>query len=136
MTFTEAIHRTIALAKELDSVTEAALERVGRTIGSLRLVRGDELPLGPPPPEWHALRQFLGELPPAHLCLTATVLYIGRGDYEAEDLLDAYVEVSDRAGKPGELADHLMGKPLARYLTDGLEALTAARVNLDKLHAG
>lgn len=136
MTFTEVIHRTIALAQELDAVTEAALERVGRKIGELRLVRGDERPLGPPPPEWHALRQFLGELPPAYVCMTATVLDIGRGDFDAEDLLDAYVEVSERGGKPGELADHIAGKPLARYLTDGLEALAAAGVDPDELLRG
>jgi hypothetical protein len=64
----------------------------------------------------------------------ATVMHIGRGDYDPADPLEAYMEVANHGGPIRGLIEYLAGKgPLGTYLRDGVRLLTEAGWDVDDL---
>jgi len=52
------------------------------------------------------------------------LVWLGRGDFTAEDWQDAKAEAADRAAEHGHTAEYLMGIPmLGDFLEEGLSAL-------------
>lgn len=89
------------------------------------------------PPGYDDLRRFLLALPPTTLYLLAAVAYLGGSEFGPGQLVDVLLRVGRKFPTRTSLVDVLTGPlPLAECLGDGLRKLTAARVNLDKLHAG
>ena len=61
-------------------------------------------------------------------------MYVGRGDFGTDDLLECYEQVSDSFKKPAWAAQQMLGKaPLADYLASGVEELTEAGIDIDGL---
>lgn len=88
---------------------------------------------GPPPPEEEKLRHLLSRLPDEVVYKLTLIMYLGRGDIDADDLAEEYKLVQEKFGK-SELAAQMMEKaPLADYLADGLEELKRRHVEVDDL---
>lgn len=89
------------------------------------------------PPRCEELHRFLLTLPPPAVYLLAAVAYLGASELGPGQLVDVLLRVGRTFPKRAAVVDVLAGPvPLADYLGDGLRKLAAARVNLDKLHAG
>ena len=89
------------------------------------------------PPRCEHLRRFLLTLPPPTVYLLAAVAYLGAGESGPGQLVHVLLRVARHFPTRSAVVNVLAGPvPLAEYLGDGLRKLSAARVNLDKLHAG
>src|SRR5208283_1381136 len=72
---------------------------------------------GPPPPEQQTLRNLLASLPEDDIYKLALLMYLGRGDFGAEDLAGHYETLKKRFATPDWAVAQLLGKaPLADYL--------------------
>jgi hypothetical protein len=61
-------------------------------------------------------------------------MYLGRGDFGADDLPGSYEALKQTFGKPEWAASQMMEKaPLAEYLSDGLLELERHRIPVDDL---
>lgn len=125
MKFSEVIARTVTLIKW------------GRTVGGSDADRTSARTADPPAAGCGELRQFLLDQSPVTIYLLTAVAYLGGGEYEPGQLVDVLLRVSRKFPTAVSAVDVLAGRsPLAEYLSDGLRKLTAARVNLDRLHGG
>ncbi len=90
---------------------------------------------GPPPPkEQRELRDFLGSLPSETIQQLILLMYLGRGDFGADDLPGSYEALKQTFGKSEWAASQMMEKaPLAQYLSDGLLELKRHRISVDDL---
>lgn len=90
---------------------------------------------GPPPPkEERELRKFLRSLPPETIYRLILVMYLGRGDFGADDLAGSYEDLKQTFGEPEWAASQMTEKaPLAEYLSDGLSELKRQRIPVDDL---
>jgi len=89
---------------------------------------------GPPPPERKELTNLMASLSDDDVYKLALIMYLGRGNFDTEDLAGSLEALKERFEKPGLAASQMMGKaPLADYLTDGLAALKASGVDVDNL---
>lgn len=97
----------------------------------------DPLDPGPPPPAEEAvLRQFLFALPADQLSAVLAVMYLGRGDDRPERFEHLLSLVRRTFPEPGEAVAQLLGKAaLSEYVSDGLEALRRAGIELDRAAA-
>jgi hypothetical protein len=83
------------------------------------------------------LREFLEAQPPAVVYMLIAMMYLGRGDYDAKDLLDQYADMSEAFGNPKGAARQMLVKlALPEYLEEGLKKLARAGLDADKLLAG
>ncbi|WP_161967146.1 DUF3775 domain-containing protein [Fimbriiglobus ruber] len=81
-----------------------------------------------------ALRNFLRSLSSESIYRLLLVMYLGRGDFGADDLPGSYVALKETFGKPEWAASQMMEKaPLAEYLSDGLLELARHRIPVDDL---
>jgi hypothetical protein len=122
--------RTITLARKIRAYYD---DKLPKWYPHYPLISpGEEAP--PPPPEETALTQFLSELPPELLYQLILVMYIGRGDFEVEDLPGAYAALKQTSGEPKWAASQMLEKaPLADYVSDGLVQLQEHGINVDNL---
>jgi hypothetical protein len=68
------------------------------------------------------LRQYIADLNVDEQASLVAVMWIGRGTFDADDLVEAITTAKQEASAPTE--DYLMGVPLlSDYLEDGLDAL-------------
>jgi len=80
------------------------------------------------------LREFLEAQAPAVVFLLTAIMYLGRGDFDAKDLLDQYIEISVSFGNPKLAARQMLVKmPLPEYLEEGWHQLAQAGVDIDGL---
>ncbi len=130
MKVTTAVSKAIALAEAIRDYWEAELPK---RHPNYPLVGPDDDP-GPPPPEEKKLRQFLARLPEEVLFKVALVAYLGRGDYETNNLAADYQALRDDFDGPSELISQLLEKAsLADYLTEGMTILKKEGLDLDKI---
>jgi hypothetical protein len=88
----------------------------------------------PPSPDKTLLRELLLGLPAAEIYVLTLIMYVGRGDFSAEDLLAKYEQLSDTFKKPDWAVRQMVGKlPLAQYMAKGLERLSDAGIDVDNL---
>jgi hypothetical protein len=110
-----------------------------RSTGSGRgVIPVSQLP--PPPPrlaEELELRALLGSLVVAQLNALLVIMYVGRGDWDAEDdFLDHYHHISDTFPHAAWAVDKLLSKrALVEFLRQGVAAFTRAGKNIDHLLA-
>ena len=98
---------------------------------------GDTATMMPRTAEERRLREFLEAQPPAVVYLLIAIMYLGRGDFEAKDLLDQYGDMSEACGNPKAAARQMVVKlPLPDYLEQGLNKLARAGMDVDKLLPG
>lgn len=99
-----------------------------------KFISGTVLAAIPPAPQGQELRRLLSAQTPAMLYLLVAIMYIGRGDFDPADLLDHYVEVSDRLVKPVLAIETLLSKGVVGDLLQrGVIELAAVGVDVDGL---
>lgn len=88
---------------------------------------------GPPPPEEKKLQELFAGLPDDALYKLMLIMYLGRGDFGTGDLAGEYQSLRRAFERPELVAEHMMWKPLAGYLTDGLAELEKSGIDVDHL---
>ena len=130
MNLSEAANRVIDLARK---VREYYSSELPKRHPNYPVVGLDEESV-PPPPEEKELRDYLKTLSVDTIYQLVLIMYLGRGDFGADELTAYFKELKDTFGNPDYAASQMMGKaPLAEYLADGLEELRRHRLNVDKL---
>jgi hypothetical protein len=124
------VKRTIALARKFRAHYD---EKLPKWYSHYPVISpAEEAP--PPPPEETALSQFFAELPPELLHQLVLVMYVGRGDFDVEDLAGASAALKQTFGEPKWPASQMIEKaPLAAYLSDGLTQLQGHDIDVDNL---
>jgi hypothetical protein len=134
MKLSEIINRLSELSTAINAywAAEMAKQFPGRICYSLAEL--DET-MPPSPPQKKELLDLLTGLPPATLFMLAGIMYLGRGDFDAEDdLLDIYQQMSDSFVTPRRAVEKLAGKAcLGDYLIAGVEKLTRRGFEVERL---
>ena len=88
----------------------------------------------PPPPEDAQIQALLRSLPEDQLYALILLMYVGRGDFSADDLLPAYQTMKETFPSKDLAIAHMTGqKTLAEYLTDAMEEIQKRNIDLDSL---
>jgi hypothetical protein len=89
---------------------------------------------GPPPPQEAQLEELLAGLPEDMIYKLILIMYLGRGDFAAQDLDHNYKQIKETFGKPSYASSQIIDTvPLADYLADGLAALREQGIGVDSL---
>ena len=97
------------------------------------LIRADE-DSAPPPFEDAQIESLLKSLPEDQLYAVILLMYVGRGDFSADDLLPAYQAMKETFPSKDLAIAHMMGqKTLAEYLTDAMEEIQKRHIDLDSI---
>jgi Protein of unknown function (DUF3775) len=130
MKLSEATRRVIALARRVREYYDAKLPNWYPDYPVINLAQE-----GPPPPkEEGELKDFLRSLPPETINRLTLLMYLGRGDFGADDLPERYEDLKRTFGKTDWAVSQMMGKaPLADYLSDGLLELKRHGIPVDNL---
>jgi hypothetical protein len=89
---------------------------------------------GPPPPEDGQLEALLRSLPEEQIYALILLMYIGRGDFGTNHLMEDYRAMKETFEKPAMAIAQMTGKgTLAEYLTDGLAEIKKHHIDLDAL---
>jgi hypothetical protein len=129
MKFSEIIRYVVAMATAIQE-SRAEVQKGNPTYSVISEFKD----FGPPLPQQDELRDFLKGLPTAKVYMLAVIMYLGRGDFGIEKLLERYEEVSDRFHKPEWAIDQMLGKaPLAKYMFKGQTLLENAGIDVDGL---
>jgi hypothetical protein len=130
MKLSEAANRVIDLARKVRDYYAAELPKWHP---NYPLVQPDEKE-GPAPPEETDLRDFLNSLPHDQVYQLALIMYLGRGDFDTNDLPANYEALKTTFSDPKHAASQMMEKaPLADYLEDGIRELREHKIKVDKL---
>ena len=141
MKFTDVVSKVIDLAKKANA---ARAQRASTLPGFPMVTSGvypqavlipgqpDLIPIPPGPPEERALLDFLLSQSPEAIYLLTALMYLGRGDYEADRLFDNCAIMGERFGGPrwaaGLMADKMV---LPDLLERGLRKANQANLDLD-----
>lgn len=130
MKLSEATERVITLARKVREYYDAELPNWYPDYPVISLAQE-----GPPTPkEERELRNLLGSLPSETIYRLMLLMYLGRGDFGADDLRGSYQALKQTFGKSEWAASQMMEKaPLAEYLSDGLLELKRHRIPVDDL---
>ena len=132
MKFSEIVRDVISQAKAVQQ--ERAADPVGDD--SPILSSGGDLSTMTPPrlAAEQSLRVLLERLPPDVVYMLTAIMYLGRGDFPAEELQQHYHEIRDTFGDARWAARQMVAKQmLPEYLASGLKKLGDAGVNVDTL---
>lgn len=131
MNLSEAANRVIELARKVHEYYAAELPK---RYPNYPLVDLDEENV-PPPPEDRELRDFLASLSEDVIYQLILVMYLGRGDFGADDLAGYNEALKGTFGDPEHAVSQMMlyKATLADELSDGLEELRKHKINLDKV---
>src|SRR5438552_1893723 len=131
MNLSEAANKVIGLASRVRDYYAAELPK---RHPHYPLVGPDEKS-APPPPEETELRDFLATLPDETIYQLTLLMYLGRGDFGADDLASYYQALPGMIGNPGEATSQMMiyKATLADELSDGLEELRKHGINVDRM---
>lgn len=89
---------------------------------------------GPPPPEDTQIQALLESLPEQQIYVLILLMYLGRGDFSAEQLLGAYQSLKETFPSRELAIAQMTGQgTLAEYLTDAMEELQRRRIDVDTL---
>lgn len=89
---------------------------------------------GPPPPQQVQLRTLLSKLSDRMVYQLLLLMYLGRGDFDTEDLAEQQIRLRETFAEPEWAVAQMMEKvPLADYLMEGLAKLQSKRIDVDKL---
>lgn len=119
------------LAQVVDLANKANASRLQRATGPM-VSSSIGIPAVPPTAEETALRQYLEGLPNETVFLLTALAELGRGDYEADRLLDRYARMPLRYGEGPWAARMLSDKiPLPRQLESGVRKAQSAGIDLE-----
>lgn len=131
MKFSDVLFHVIDLAKKANA---ARAQRAHLTVGVPAVTTAAQsrstppvAPLGTPItltalPEERALQQFLESQSPETVYMLAAIMYLGRGDFDADGLLDNFAIMEDRFGDMTRAAWQMADKlALPDYLKAGME---------------
>ena len=80
------------------------------------------------------IQALLKSLPEDQLYTLILLMYVGRGDFSADQLLSAYQTMKDTFPSKDLAIAQMTGKgTLAEYLTDALEEIQKRNIDLDSL---
>ncbi len=97
------------------------------------LIRDGEVSV-PPPPEDAQIQKLLTTLSEDQLYALILLMYVGRGDFNADHLLPAYQSMKEIFPTRDLVIAQIVGnKALAEYLTDALEEIQKRHIDLDSL---
>lgn len=131
MQFTETATQIIDLASAAQNYWETELPKRHPNYPIVDLFEDS----GPPPPEEAALKELLERLPDEQVYKLLLVMYLGRGDFQADELAKQHDYLEERFRKREWAISQMRGKaPLADYLTDGLAELKKNGIDLDQMH--
>jgi len=83
--------------------------------------------------EERRLREFLDAQSAPVVYMLTTIMYLGRGDFDVNELPDQYADISETFGGPKWAARRMLQTlPLPDYLEEGLKKLADARLDVDK----
>lgn len=89
---------------------------------------------GPPPPEDKQIQELLESLPEEQVYTLILLMYLGRGDFNADRLPAAYQRMKETFPSRELAIAQMTGKgTLAEYLTDALDELERRRTDVDNL---
>jgi hypothetical protein len=89
---------------------------------------------GPPPPEDAQIEALLKSLPEDQLYAVILLMYVGRGDFSADQMLPAYQTMKETFPSRDLAIAQMIGKrALAEYLTDAMEEIEKRHIDLDRL---
>jgi hypothetical protein len=130
MRLSTVIEKVRALAEAIQAHRDAEPPTRCPTCPFIRASEG----LGPPPPEKAQLRELLRSQSTGTVHALAVLMYLGRGDDEAEDdLLAAYGGISNTFLRPAWVIQQLVGNAaLARHLRAGVEKLARSGWDVDE----
>jgi hypothetical protein len=129
MKLSEAVQKGVNLSQKVRACYTAELPKQHP---KYPLIGPDEAET-PAPPEEEELRSFLASLDPEMVYQLILIMYLGRGDFDPDDLSESY-EALKSIGSAEVAASQMMEKaPLADYLSDGLAILRKHRIKLDNL---
>lgn len=84
--------------------------------------------------EERRLQESLDAQIPQAIYLLMAIMYLGRGDFEANDLADQYADLSEEFGNAKWAARQMFGQlTLPEFLEKGLAKLDRAGIDVDKL---
>ncbi len=132
MKLSEAVQKVVNLSRK---VREYYATELPKQHPNYPLIRLDE-PETPPPPEEQELRSFLASLDPEMVYQLILIMYLGRGDFDPDDLTESYEAVKNTFESAEMAASQMMEKaPLADYLADGLATLKKHKIGVEDLPA-
>jgi hypothetical protein len=130
MNFSAVVQRVIELATAIRNYWDTELPK---RHPKYPLVRAGE-DSGPPPPEEAELREFLKTRPPEEIYKLLSLMYLGRGDFDAIGITEMARDLVKTFPAPDQAIRHIMAKgPLADYLADGVRELAAHHLDIDHL---
>ena len=90
---------------------------------------------GPPPPEDAELLDLLRQLPEEQVYALLLLMYAGRGDFDVDHLLPAYLTMREAFPNRDLAIAQMMGMgAIAEYLTDALEEIRNRHMDLDNFN--
>lgn len=90
---------------------------------------------GPPPPEDVQIQALLESLPEHQVYALLVLMYVGRGDFDADHLPTAYETMKETFPSKEMAISQMMGKgTLSDYLTDAMEEVRNHRIDLDNMN--
>jgi hypothetical protein len=134
MKLSETVRAAIALAR---AANQARVGEDTEDDSPLVIWGGDTAMMKTRTAEERRLREFLEAQPAAVVYLLIAIMYLGRGDFEAKDLLDQYTDMREMFGNPTSAVRRMFVKlPLPDYLEQGLNKLARAGIDVDKVLPG
>jgi hypothetical protein len=131
MLFSDVVNKVIDLARKVRQYYDAELPKRHR---NYPLVGADE-ETAPPPPEEEKLKEFLESLPEDMIYQLLLIMYLGRGDFDADDFGAQFETRKHTIGDPEYAASVLMlyVTVLADELSDGLDELRKHGISLERM---
>jgi hypothetical protein len=130
MTFSATVKRVIDLATAIRDYWEHELPKRHPDYPIIKAGEDD----GPPPPEEEELRDLLLGLPRSDLYKLLSLMYFGRGDFDAIGLESTAQDLARAYPDRERVIRQVMAKgPLADYLEDGLGKLAVLGIDVDDL---
>ncbi len=131
MKLTKIVRELITLAK---AANRARLTEGPDDDSPLLTYSGDTATINLRTTEERRLHEFLAIQPPSVVFMLTAIMNLGRGDFEANALVEHCTEIGEIFGDSTLAArDLLTTMPLAEFLESGLQRLKRAGIDLDKL---
>src|SRR5438128_1808974 len=128
MKLSEAVQKVIDLAKK---IREYYSNELPKRHPNYPIIGLDE-PETPSPLEERELRDFLLSLDPEIVHQLILIMYLGRGDFDADHLRKYHASLKRTSETAAMAASQMMEKaPLADYLSDGLAELQRRKIDMD-----
>jgi hypothetical protein len=129
MKLEKIVHDVVALVEKINKALDAELPKKYPEYPFVK--QGEDVE---PLPKERELRNYLSKLSPDVVYNLTLLMYLGRGDFGADNLQQRKAEIKERFPKPEWAVSQMAGKaPLGEYLEHGVELLRDKGVTLEDL---